>query len=177
MRKYPHGEIGAHLFGTVGEITEEQLDDERNNGVELGDRIGQTGIEAEYDRFLRGINGADRVEVDALGNISRPLRDERRPQQGRQLRLSVDLDVQRAGQEALAGGTGKGAFAVMDVDNGRGDRARLLALVRRRPLLQGLHAPAQGRERPARQPRDPGRLSRPARRSSSSRRWPRSRAA
>jgi penicillin-binding protein 2 len=117
VRKYPHGEIGAHLFGTVGEITKEQLEDERNRGVEMGDRIGQTGIEAEYDRFLRGINGATKVEVDALGSISRPLRDDP-PQQGRQLRLSVDLDVQRAGQEALAGGTGKGAFAVMDVNNG-----------------------------------------------------------
>jgi penicillin-binding protein 2 len=117
VRKYPHGEIGAHLFGTVGEVTKEQLDDERNNGVEMGDRIGQTGIEAEYDRFLRGINGATKVEVDALGNISRPLADDP-PEQGRQLRLSIDLDVQRAGQDALAGGTGKGAFAVMDVNNG-----------------------------------------------------------
>jgi penicillin-binding protein 2 len=117
VRKYPHGEIGAHLFGTVGEITREQLDDERNNGVEMGDRIGQTGIEAEYDRFLRGINGATKVEVDALGNISRPLQDDP-PQQGRQLRLSIDLDVQKAGQDALAGGTGKGAFAVMNVQNG-----------------------------------------------------------
>ena len=101
VRKYPHGEIGAHLFGTVGEITKEQLEDERNNGVEMGDRIGQTGIEAEYDRFLRGINGATKVEVDALGNISRPLRADP-PQQGRQLRLSIDLDVQKAGQNALA---------------------------------------------------------------------------
>jgi penicillin-binding protein 2 len=117
VRKYPHGEIGAHLFGTVGEVTKEQLDDERNNGVELGDRIGQTGIEAEYDRFLRGINGATKVEVDALGNISRPLDDDP-PEQGRQLRLSIDLDVQKAGQDALASGTGKGAFAVMDVNNG-----------------------------------------------------------
>ncbi len=117
VRRYPHGEIGAHLFGTVGEVTKEQLDDERNNGVEMGDRIGQTGIEAEYDRFLRGINGATKVEVDALGNISRPLKDDP-PQQGRQLRLSIDLDVQKAGQDALAGGTGKGAFAVMDVTNG-----------------------------------------------------------
>ncbi len=117
VRRYPHGEIGAHLFGTVGEINQEQLEDERYNGVELGDRIGQTGIEAEYDRFLRGRNGAARVEVDALGNISERLK-QRLPQQGRQLRLSIDLDVQRAGQEALAGGTGKGAFAVLDVQTG-----------------------------------------------------------
>jgi penicillin-binding protein 2 len=117
LRRYPHGEVGAHLFGTVGEVNPDQLDRERRNGVELGDRIGQTGIEAQYDRFLRGRNGAARVEVDALGSITDELRT-RPPEQGRQLRLSVDLDVQEAGQEALAGGTGRGAFAVMDVNSG-----------------------------------------------------------
>jgi penicillin-binding protein 2 len=117
VRKYPHGEIGAHLFGTVGEVTEEQLADSRYNGVELGDRIGQSGIEAQYDRFLRGRNGASRVQVDAFGNIIRDLATKR-PEQGRQLRLSLDLDVQEAGQQALAGGTGRGAFAVMDVNSG-----------------------------------------------------------
>ncbi len=83
----------------------------------LGDRVGQAGIEAEYDRFLRGRNGAARVEVDALGNLTKTLR-RIDTQQGSQLRLSVDLDVQRVAQQALAGGTGKGAFAVMDVNNG-----------------------------------------------------------
>jgi len=117
LRKYPHKEIGAHLFGTVGEVTQEQLGSERYRGVEMGDRVGQSGIEGEYDRFLRGKNGATRVQVDALGHLSRELRT-RPPQQGRQLRLSVDLDVQKIGQEALASGTGAGAFAVMDVRNG-----------------------------------------------------------
>jgi penicillin-binding protein 2 len=117
LREYPHREIGAHLFGIVGEVTEEQLDSERYRGVDMGDRVGQSGIEAAYDRFLRGKNGATRVQVDALGNLSRELAT-REPQQGRQLRLSVDLDVQRVGQEALASGTGAGAFAVIDVRNG-----------------------------------------------------------
>src|SRR5918994_2065440 len=118
LRKYPHREVGAHLFGTVGEVTREQLGEERYRGVEMGDRVGQSGIEAEYDRFLRGRNGATTAQVDALGNLSRELAT-RQPQQGRQLRLSVDLDVQRVGQEALASGTGHGAFAVMDVRNGQ----------------------------------------------------------
>ncbi len=117
LRVYPHREIGAHLFGTVGEVTAEQLDDERYRGVDMGDRVGQSGIESQYDRFLRGRNGASRVQVDALGNLNRELQT-RPPQPGRQLRLSVDLDVQEAGQEALASGTGAGAFAVMDVKSG-----------------------------------------------------------
>jgi penicillin-binding protein 2 len=117
LREYPHGPIGAHLFGQVGEVSRDQLKDERFNGVEMGDRIGQAGIEREYDRFLRGQNGAARLEVDALGKLTKTL-GRREPVQGKQLRLSVDLGVQRAAQQALAGGTGKGAFAVMNVQNG-----------------------------------------------------------
>jgi penicillin-binding protein 2 len=117
LREYPHGEIGAHLFGYVGEVTQEQLGDPQYTGVELGDRVGKAGIEAEYDRFLRGQNGATQVQIDALGNLKKQLSDIE-PQQGKQLRLSLDLDVQRVGQTALASGTGKGAFAVLDVRNG-----------------------------------------------------------
>jgi len=117
LRRYPHETVGAHLFGQVGEVTETQLKDQRYNRVALGDRVGQAGIELEYDRFLRGINGAARVEVDANGNLTDTLR-RREPKQGSQLRLSIDLDVQRVAQQALAGGTGRGAFAVMNVDNG-----------------------------------------------------------
>jgi penicillin-binding protein 2 len=83
----------------------------------MGDRVGRAGVELEYDQFLRGRSGATRVQVDSLGNFRRKL-GELQSRQGRQLRLSIDLDVQRAGQEALAGGTGKGAFAVMNIHNG-----------------------------------------------------------
>ena len=117
LRQYPHHTTGAHLFGTVGEITKEQLKDERYRGVNLGDRVGQSGIEYQYDRFLRGKDGASRVQVDALGRLKRELKVVE-PHQGRQLRLSIDLDIQRAGQQALAGGTGRGAFVVMNVHNG-----------------------------------------------------------
>jgi penicillin-binding protein 2 len=117
LREYPHGEVGAHLLGYVGEVSEEQLGDPQYTGVELGDRVGKAGIEAEYDRFLRGQNGATQVQVDALGNLRQQLSDIE-PKQGKQLRLSLDLDVQEVAQTALSSGTGKGAFAVLDVRNG-----------------------------------------------------------
>jgi penicillin-binding protein 2 len=117
LREYPHGEIGAHLFGYTGEVSPEELESQRFRGVEAGDRVGKAGIEAQYDRFLRGLNGAARVQVDALGNVrGEPLHTEQ-PQQGRQLRLSLDLDVQEAGQNALAG-VGPGAFVAMNVNSG-----------------------------------------------------------
>jgi len=115
LRSYPHRGIGAHLFGTVGELNEEQRKDQRYRGVALGDRVGQSGIESQYDRFLRGKNGGNRVQVDANGRLRRGL-GVTEPQQGRQLRLSVDIDVQRAGQQALGGA--KGAFVAMNVNNG-----------------------------------------------------------
>jgi penicillin-binding protein 2 len=117
LRRYPEGVVGAHIFGQVGEVNPAQLKDQRYAGVSMGDRIGQAGIEAEYDRFLRGRNGAARVEVDALGKLTKTL-NRVQPIQGKQLRLSLDLNVQRVAQQALAGGTGKGAFAVMNVQNG-----------------------------------------------------------
>jgi penicillin-binding protein 2 len=117
LREYPHREIGAHLFGHLGEASKEDLDDPQFEGVEMGDRIGKAGIEQEYDSVLRGRNGATRLKVDALGNLKGRLETEQ-PVQGKQLRLALDLDVQRAGQAALAGGTGLGAFAVMDIHNG-----------------------------------------------------------
>jgi penicillin-binding protein 2 len=115
LRLYPHESIGAHLFGTVGEVTKEQLDQDRYRGTSQGDRVGQSGVEYAYDRFLRGKNGATRVQVDALGTLRGQLR-VRQPVPGRQLRLSVDLDVQQAGHKAL--GPAKGAFVVMDVKSG-----------------------------------------------------------
>ena len=117
LRFYPHDQIGAHLFGQVGEVSPGELKEERFSGVTMGDRVGKAGIEAEYDRYLRGQNGKARVWVDALGNLTRSAR-RFEPVQGSQLRLSLDLDVQRVAQQALAGGTGRGAFAVMNVDNG-----------------------------------------------------------
>src|ERR671919_1210194 len=117
LREYPHREIGAHLFGHLGEASKEDLDDPQFEGVEMGDRIGKAGIEQEYDSVLRGQNGASRLKVDALGNLKGRLETEQ-PVQGKQLRLALDLDVQRTGQAALAGGTGLGAFAVMDIHNG-----------------------------------------------------------
>jgi penicillin-binding protein 2 len=117
LREYPYHELGAHLFGYVGEVTADELKEPRYSGVAIGDRVGQAGLESEYDQFLRGTGGYTRVQVDSLGNFRRKL-GEHPASQGSQLRLSLDLDVQRAGQEALAGGTGKGAFAVMDIHDG-----------------------------------------------------------
>jgi penicillin-binding protein 2 len=117
LRKYPYHEIGAHLFGTLGEVTEQQLKRSRYDGVDLGDRVGQSGIEYQYDRYLRGRNGASRIQVDALGRPKGEL-SVRDAQPGERLRLSIDLAVQKAGQQALASFGRPGAFVAMDPRTG-----------------------------------------------------------
>ena len=117
LRSYPHDQVGAHLFGTVGEVTAEQLRDGGYSKVEQGDRIGQSGIESTYDRFLRGVNGATKVQVDATGSLTPRQLPRQEPVPGRQLRLSLDLNIQQTGHEAL--GARKGAFVVMDVKSGQ----------------------------------------------------------
>ncbi len=117
LRKYPYDSVGAHLFGTLGEVTEKQLKETGYDGVELGDRVGQSGIEYEYDRYLRGRNGASRIQVDALGRPKGEL-SVRRPTSGKRLRLSIDFDVQKAGQEALERYGKPGGFVAMDPRNG-----------------------------------------------------------
>jgi penicillin-binding protein 2 len=115
LRAYPNREIAAHLVGYVHEASEEQLRDKLFRGVSLGDRVGQAGVELTYDRYLRGINGANRVQVDASGVVRGELA-RRDPRPGHQLRLAIDLGVQERGQRALAGR--QGAFVAMDVRTG-----------------------------------------------------------
>ena len=115
LRSYPYHQLAAHIFGTVGEVNSDQLKQRRYAGVAPGDRVGQSGLEYSYDRFLRGKNGARRIIVDAGGNL-RGRFGIVQPVPGHQLRLSLDLDVQRAGQQAISGD--EGAFVVMDVHTG-----------------------------------------------------------
>jgi penicillin-binding protein 2 len=115
QRFYPQKQIGAHIVGYVAQVSEEALKKKLYAGVKQGDRVGVAGIESSYDRYLRGRNGASRVQVDALGNPHGEL-TTREPMPGRQLRLTLDLNVQKAGQDAL--GQAKGAFVVMDTKTG-----------------------------------------------------------
>ena len=120
LRRYPHKQLAAQLFGTVGQVSPKELKMTRFRGVHQGTIVGQGGIEWSYDRYLRGQEGATRVQVDALGRQKgAPLRT-RQPVQGKQLKLSLDLDLQKAGQDAIAavGGGLPGAFVAMDPRNG-----------------------------------------------------------
>ncbi|MDQ3608567.1 MAG: penicillin-binding transpeptidase domain-containing protein [Actinomycetota bacterium] len=121
LRKYPKEELAAQLFGVVGEISPEELEQERYRGVEQGTIIGKEGLERSYDRYLRGKDGIRRVVVDAFGRLNPDdTLPDTEPIGGRQLRLSIDLQLQEAGQQALQGIAGgrPGGFVAMDPETG-----------------------------------------------------------
>jgi penicillin-binding protein 2 len=116
-RDYRQGTLAAHLFGNVGEVTAEQLKEPRYAGLQQGDLVGQSGIEYEYDRFLRGRAGIDRVQVDALGRPTRQL--EGKPAEaGDNVRLTIDADLQGYAEGALGSFGLPGAFVAMNAQDG-----------------------------------------------------------
>jgi len=105
LRHYPDGQLAAQLLGNVGQVSPDQLKEARFRGVHQGTVVGKSGIELAYDRYLRGRDGARVLQVDALGNFSRELvRQRRNPSPGRTVKLTLDLGLQRAGQDALQRG-------------------------------------------------------------------------
>ncbi len=122
-RHYPYGAIGAHALGYVGTISEddlERIDRERYFGTGV---IGKTGVERAYEAQLLGVSGYREVLVNAEG---RPAKlpegtdaqlQSREPQAGRELRLAIDIELQRVAEEAMAGHRG----AVVAIDPWSGD--------------------------------------------------------
>jgi penicillin-binding protein 2 len=100
VREYPHNELAAHLIGYLGEISPETLAAKKGKGYQAGDEIGLSGVEATYDEILRGKVGKYRLEVDASGNAIRVI-SRQEPRSGRNLRLTIDQDIQAVVENAL----------------------------------------------------------------------------
>jgi penicillin-binding protein 2 len=119
VRRYEQGTLGAHIFGYVSEVTAEQLEEPRYQQLDPGDLVGQTGLEYQYDHLLRGQNGTIQVQVDARGRPRGGQLSQEEAVSGNNLRLTLDAEVQEAGEAALASFGGlPGAFVAMDVQDG-----------------------------------------------------------
>jgi penicillin-binding protein 2 len=101
LRYYPHRELAAHVLGYVGDISQEQLDALAKDGYRPGDTIGQSGIESEYDKYLRGKPGLEILRVNSLGRKQGPTIPLVPPAAGNTVRLTLDLKLQIAAEEAL----------------------------------------------------------------------------
>ncbi len=114
-RLYPRDGFAAHLIGYVGEVSESMLNDSRYAFYEPGDVVGRSGVEQSYDALLRGTDGSRDVIVNSHGEelgdvgITPPIA-------GKDLRLTIDLDVQMAAEKALEGKVG--AIVALDPHTG-----------------------------------------------------------
>ena len=116
LRFYPYGTLAAHALGYTQPITEDEYDILAEKGYKIRDRIGRTGVEAAYESHLRGKWGGQMLEVNAMGEVQRYLGD-RPSKAGRDLTLTLDLDLQRIAEQALADKPG-GAVVALDASTG-----------------------------------------------------------
>jgi penicillin-binding protein 2 len=112
QRTYPTSTFAAHLLGYVREVSDEQM---KGGRYRRGDMIGQSGLERLLDEYLRGRDGGERIEVDALGRPVQVMRREE-PDPGAQVITTIDRRIQEAAERAMAGKAG--SVVVMDPRNG-----------------------------------------------------------
>jgi penicillin-binding protein 2 len=122
-RLYPGGGFAAHLIGYVGEVSEEDLNSSKYDFYEPGDVVGKSGVEETYDSLLRGTDGSRDVIVDSHGREV-DLAAQQLAIPGKDLRLTIDLDLQRVAEQAMEGKNG--ALVAMDPHTGE-----ILAMVSR----------------------------------------------
>ncbi len=116
LRHYPYGTLAAHVLGYTQPINEKEFKTLGDQGYDIRDRIGRIGVEAAYESLLRGKWGGQMLEVNAMGEVQRSLGDKP-SQAGRDLVLTLDLDLQLAAEKALSDKPG-GAIVALDPRNG-----------------------------------------------------------
>ena len=120
VRAYPTGALTSHLLGYVGRIDADEYAALRDDGYQLNDRLGKTGVELTYESLLRGTPGYAQLEFDAAGREIRTIGSVP-AQPGGNLVLALDLDLQRRITEileAVQGDSLNTVAIVMDVRTG-----------------------------------------------------------
>jgi len=119
-RRYLTGSLLSHVMGYVGPLSADEYSELQSRGYQYQDFIGKSGVELSYEDVLRGKPGKKLVEVDATGRELKVI-SERRPIDGSNLVLSIDLDLQQKVAEVLqeyGAGSENATAAVMDIKTG-----------------------------------------------------------
>ena len=103
LRSYPQGELAGHLLGYIHSINPQELSAESGKEYTLNSLIGKSGIEKSYERYLRGKDGARRIEVDAR-NVPIPVQEQitLEPEPGYNLYLSIDMKLQKVLDQSMS---------------------------------------------------------------------------
>lgn len=102
QRAYPEGTTAAQVLGYVGQISQSQLKALASKGYQPGNSIGKAGVELSFENYLRGKPGVSKLEVNASGQVVGTL-SKKAPVPGDNLQLSIDLNLQKVADNALAG--------------------------------------------------------------------------
>lgn len=118
-RLYPESNAGSHIWGYVGEATDEDLQADKIGRYIMGDIVGKEGIEKQYEKYLHGENGLKYIEITAAGKMLGEMADKERinPVQGSDLYLELDWDLQLLAESELLA-RGSGAVVAIDPRNG-----------------------------------------------------------
>ncbi len=115
IRYYPRNELAAHIIGYTGELDSQELKQKAEDGYRLGDVVGKMGVEKAYEENLRGEWGGLNLEVDGAGKVIRILGEDP-PTAGKDLYLTLDLDLQAAAESVL--GKRKGSIVALNPHDG-----------------------------------------------------------
>ncbi len=100
LRHYPYRSLAAQVLGYVGEVSQGELD-RKPDVYRPGDKVGKTGVESREDEYLRGDAGQAEIRVDSMGQPQGPLQLRREARPGNSVRLTIDIGLQRAAEQAL----------------------------------------------------------------------------
>ncbi|PIQ93681.1 MAG: penicillin-binding protein 2 [Nitrospirae bacterium CG_4_9_14_3_um_filter_41_27] len=114
-REYIYGDVASHLIGYLGKLNPAQSKDLALKEIPPETFIGQWGVEMLFDKPLRGTLGKRVIEVDALGREIRLLQ-EKTPIKGRDITLSIDINLQKEAEKAF--GERAGALVAIKPDTG-----------------------------------------------------------
>jgi penicillin-binding protein 2 len=138
VRVYPEGSLGAHVLGYMGQISPQQLKDAAFAGYRPGDEVGVTGVESQYEPFLRGTEGVIKYRVNSAGQNLGEI-GEQLPVPGQDVVLTIDTEAQKIAEESLNLGL-QYAHGVFDSATGRDFQANGGAVVVMDPATGAIKA-------------------------------------
>ena len=94
IRNYPYHELAVHALGYVGEVSAYEIEQGLFKNITQGSLVGKAGLEKNYDKYLRGEDGAFMEEVDVAGNVVKHY-DSVQPIPGKNLKLTIDYELQK----------------------------------------------------------------------------------
>lgn len=118
VRVYHYEDLAANTIGYLGAISKKELDEADKTIYSGGDIIGKKGIERLREKDLRGQKGQSFSEVDARGFEQKQLKTVE-PLSGKEIRLTLDVDLQQIAESYMAAGEKSGAVVAMEVNTGR----------------------------------------------------------